>query len=306
MAKHTTWLRFDVGYPRNAKTLSMRTPEARMGFPYLVMWAREQGLLDEGIPVGDLTPHVMSVILLGIATDKASDCLEEWLRVGYVEKRGMRFFIPAWRKYKPDPTAAARQSRYRDRLKSPKPKEEDVTRNETSLTPTGRDEDPPPADAGASASPPQIPRKRGKTRAPRKTYARAISDAGWSGREIAGLIGSARNLTSLITGHPWLKQIPDAAGWCSMQQADRPGIDLNAETVKAIRWMEDNRNKSGNRTRPERFLGHWFNQAKPKQDWAPTGSAPVGGGTYQEENAEQKMRAYEEACAARDRERGKP
>ena len=91
-----------------------------------------------------------------------------------------------------------------------------------------------------------------------------------------------------------------------MQQADRPGIDLNAETVKAIRWMEDNRNKSGNRTRPERFLGHWFNQAKPKQDRAPTGSAPVGGGTYQEENAEQNMRAYEEACAARDRERGKP
>jgi hypothetical protein len=305
MAKHTTWLRFDVGYPRNAKTLSIRTPEARMGFPYLVMWAREQGLLDEGIPVGDLTPHVMSVILLGIATDKASDCLEEWLRVGYVEKRGMRFFIPAWRKYKPDPTAAARQSRYRDRLKSRKPTEEDATRNETSLTPTGRDEDPPPADTDVSAAPRARTPARGKRKTTRKTYARAMRDAGWSGHEIGALLGTATDLEKLVTGHPWLQQMRDAQGWCAMQVADRPGIDLAAETSRAIRWLESNRNKSGNRNLPERFLGRWFDRARPPKQQEQTRIAVVGGGTYQEEGSGEKMRAYEDACAERDRERGR-
>jgi len=60
MPRHTTWVRVDIGYLLNAKTLSMRIPEAKLGFLCFVLWVRLQGLPEEGVPIGDLTPHVLS------------------------------------------------------------------------------------------------------------------------------------------------------------------------------------------------------------------------------------------------------
>jgi len=70
----------------------------------------------------------------------------------------------------------------------------------------------------------------------------------------------------LLAAHPWTAaNMADPVGWCRRQIALTPdAMDVRAEVIKALNWMEDNQHRTGGRTSADQFLSRWLSRARER------------------------------------------